>query len=414
MGRNATLAIATGMILGILVGGLCHGLFDPAKASAIGGAFSLITEIFLRLIGMIIAPLVFSTLVSGIANMGMGEVGRIGIKILIGFFAASVLSLSIGILMAVLVHPGGALHFPIPPANATSAVTADLSVRSFLEHVFPSSVINAMAENQVLQIVVFSVFAGLALSALGPRAANLRSLIEQVALMMLKVTDYVMKLAPFAAFAALAGTIAIHGLGIIDTYASFVGTFYCGLFILWCVLILAAFLVMGRQIVSLLLVLRQPAMVAFSTASSEAAYPRTLESLEKFGVSNRIASFVLPLGYSFNLTGSMMYAAFAIIFVAQAYGVPLTLQQYVAMGAMLFVTSKGIASVPRAALVVVSATLPLFHIPEAGLLLVLGVDQLMDMGRTATNVVGNGIAAAVIAKMEGELESVSLAKAVAA
>jgi Na+/H+-dicarboxylate symporter len=392
MSRNFTLFILAGMLIGLAVGAACNAtIHDPAMLKDVAGYFSLLTDIFLRLIKMIIAPLVLATLIGGIAHMGDGSaIGRVGLKTLGWFLTASFVSLVLGVVMVSLLQPG-------------AGVQATLSLKDFLAHVFPTSLADSMAKNEILQIVVFSVFAGSAMAALGDKAAGLLALTEQLAQLMLKITNYVMRLAPIAVFAAIASTVTTQGVGILATYAALVGGFYGSLLILWGLLFLAGFLVVGRRIGGLAKAIRQPALLAFSTATSEAAYPRTLEELETFGVSKRVASFVLPLGYSFNLDGSMMYCTFASLFIAQAYGIHLGFGQIATMVLMLMVTSKGIAGVPRASLVVIAATLPTFHIPEAGLALVLAVDHFLDMGRSATNVIGNSIAAAAVGRWENEL-----------
>jgi len=405
MSRNFTLFILIGMVLGLAAGAACNATIrDPKALADAAGYFGLITDVFLRLIKMIIAPLVFSTLVGGIAHMGVGgAVGRVGLKTLGLFLGATVVSLLLGVAMVSLLHPGAALHLT-PPATATAGAHTGLSLKDFLAHVFPTSIVDAMARNEVLQIVVFSSFFGSAMAALGERAAGLLQLIEQLAQVMLKITNAVMRMAPLAVFAAIAGTVTTQGVGILITYAAFVGGFYAALALLCALLFAAATLAVGRRTGGLITAIRQPALIAFSTATSEAAYPRTLEALETFGVSKRVASFVLPLGYSFNLMGSMMYCTFAVLFIAQAFGVALTAGQIATLVLMLMVTSKGIAGVPRAGLVVVAATLPVFHLPEAaGIALVFGVDHFLDMGRTATNVIGNSVAAAVVARWENEL-----------
>lgn len=406
MPRGFTFIILLGMLLGLAVGAACHWLVpDPAALKEIAGYLSILTDIFLRLIKMIIAPLVLTTLVAGIAHMGSGgAIGRVGLKTVGWFICASLVSLGLGVAMVTALHPGTGLNLSPPATSAAVAgVQSTLSLKDFLTHVFPTSIADAMAKNEILQIVVFSLFFGSGLAALGDRAAGLLHLTEQVSEVMLTVTNYVMRFAPVAVFAAVASTVATQGLGILSTYAAFVGGFYGGLAILWTLLLLAGVVVVGRRIGGLFRAIRQPTLLAFSTASSEAAYPRTLEELEAFGVSKRVASFVLPLGYSFNLDGSMMYCTFASLFIAQAYGIVLTPVQLATMVLMLMVTSKGIAGVPRASLVVIAATLPSFHIPEAGLALVLGVDHFLDMGRSATNVIGNSVAAAAVARWEGEL-----------
>jgi Na+/H+-dicarboxylate symporter len=280
---------------------------------------------------------------------------------------------------------------------------ANFSMKDFVTHLVPTSIFAALAGNEMLQIVVFAIFFGLGAAALGELTKPMILLIDQVALVMLKVTGNVMKMAPLAVFAAISSTITTQGIGILLTYAKFMGGFYLTLIMLWSLLILAGYFFLGRRTGRLVSLIREPFLVAFSTASSEAAYPKLLSQLERFGVSSRITSFVLPMGYSFNLDGSMMYCTFASIFIAQAYNIHLSLGTEIAMLLLLMVTSKGMAGVPRASLVVISATLTTFNIPEAGLLLIMGIDQFLDMGRSATNAVGNSIAAAVVAKWEGEL-----------
>ena len=406
MAKRFTSYILIGMVLGVIVGWVLNrSLTDPDTLARIGGYFSILTDVFLRLIKMIIAPLVFSTLVMGIAHLGdSSALGRVGLRTLAWFIMASVISLVLGIVMVTLLAPGASLALPLPAVDAAVDVKATtLTLKDFVTHLVPKSVAEAMANNEILQIVVFSVFFGVGLAAVGEKGKPLLAMITGLAEVMLKVTGYVMLFAPIAVFAAIAATITTRGLGILATYAKFIGSFYLSIALLWAVLIGLGWLVLGGRVGRLIREVREPILLAFSTASSEAAYPRTLEGLERFGVSNRIASFVLPLGYSFNLDGSMMYCTFATIFIAQAYGIELTLAQQLTMLLLLMVTSKGMAGVPRASLVVIAATLSFFHIPEAGLLLILAVDHFLDMGRSATNVVGNSIATAVVAKWEGEM-----------
>ena len=408
MAKRFTSYILIGMVLGVIVGwALNRSLTDPETLARIGGYFSILTDVFLRLIKMIIAPLVFSTLVMGIAHLGdSSALGRVGLRTLAWFIMASVISLVLGIVMVTLLAPGASLALPLPAVDAAVDVKATtLTLKDFVTHLVPKSVAEAMANNEILQIVVFSVFFGVGLAAVGEKGKPLLAMVTGLAEVMLKVTGYVMLFAPVAVFAAIAATITTRGLGILATYAKFIGSFYLSIALLWAVLIGLGWLVLGGRVGRLIREVREPILLAFSTASSEAAYPRTLEGLERFGVSNRIASFVLPLGYSFNLDGSMMYCTFATIFIAQAYGIELTLAQQLTMLLLLMVTSKGMAGVPRASLVVIAATLSFFHIPEAGLLLILAVDHFLDMGRSATNVVGNSIATAVVAKWEGELRT---------
>jgi Na+/H+-dicarboxylate symporter len=395
--------IVGAMILGVLVGFLINTRLSPADAKAAAGNLSIITDIFLRLIRMIIAPLVFSTLVVGIAHMeDSAAIGRVGVKTLGWFILASLVSLTLGLIMVHLLQPGAGVGLP-PPAASSGVATAGFSLKDFIAHLVPSSIFDAMARNEILQIVVFSVFVGTAVAALDGKAPMILAACEQAAAVMLKITGYVMVTAPLVVFAALASTVATSGLSILVVYAKFVGGFYLSLFLLWVLLIAVSGLAVGRRIGLLLKTIREPLLLAFSTATSEAAYPYLLSGLPKFGVPRKIVSFVLPLGYSFNLDGSMMYCTFASLFIAQAYGIPLSLGQQITMLALLMITSKGIAGVPRASLVVIAATLPVFHLPEAGLLLIIGVDHLLDMGRSATNVVGNSVAAVMVSRWEKQL-----------
>ena len=395
--------IVGAMILGVLVGFLINTRLSPADAKAAAGNLSIITDIFLRLIRMIIAPLVFSTLVVGIAHMeDSAAIGRVGVKTLGWFILASLVSLTLGLIMVHLLQPGAGVGLP-PPAASSGVATAGFSLKDFIAHLVPSSIFDAMARNEILQIVVFSVFVGTAVAALDGKAPMILAACEQAAAVMLKITGYVMVMAPLVVFAALASTVATSGLSILVVYAKFVGGFYLSLFLLWVLLIAVSGLAVGRRIGLLLKTIREPLLLAFSTATSEAAYPYLLSGLPKFGVPRKIVSFVLPLGYSFNLDGSMMYCTFASLFIAQAYGIPLSLGQQITMLALLMITSKGIAGVPRASLVVIAATLPVFHLPEAGLLLIIGVDHLLDMGRSATNVVGNSVATVIVSRWEKQL-----------
>ena len=409
--NRLTTWILVGLALGIAAGYIAHtNLADP---KGFADTMSLVTTLFLRLIKMIIAPLVFSTLVVGIAKMGdAAEVGRIGIKALGWFIIASLLSLTLGLILVNMFRPGDAMALSgtLPAAGASSGITASgLTLKDFITHLVPTSIFDGMAKNEILQIVIFSIFFGTGAAAIGDRAAPMIAAIDGAAHVMLKVTGYVMNFAPFAVFAAVAGVVATSGVGVLGTYGKFMGEFYLGIALLWCILIAIGVLFVGPRLFKLLGLLREPTILAFTCASSEAAYPKTLEGLERFGVKNRLAAFVLPIGYSFNLDGSMMYCTFASVFIAQAYGMELPLSTQITMMLVLMLTSKGMAGVPRASLVVIAATLNQFHIPEAGLLLLLGIDHFLDMGRSATNVIGNGIATAVVAKWEGDLTDPALA-----
>jgi Na+/H+-dicarboxylate symporter len=403
--NRLTTYILIGLALGIIVGYIANTSFEDATGFA--DTMALITTMFLRLIKMIIAPLVFSTLVVGIAKMGDAkEVGRIGIKALGWFVIASIISLSLGLLLVNLFRPGDAMALSgaVPPIGASSGITtSSLTLKDFISHLIPTSIFDGMAKNEILQIVVFSVFFGTAAAAVGARATPLVDAVDGIAHIMLKVTGYVMNFAPVAVFAAVAGVIAKSGLGVLSTYGIFMAEFYLGIILLWIVLIAIGGIFLGRRVLRLISELKEPTILAYTCASSEAAFPKTLEGLERFGVKNRLAAFVLPIGYSFNLDGSMMYCTFAAVFIAQAYGIELDLGTQMTMMLVLMLTSKGMAGVPRASLVVIAATLAQFNIPEAGLLLLLGIDHFLDMARSATNVIGNGIATAVVAKWEGDL-----------
>jgi Na+/H+-dicarboxylate symporter len=410
--KRLTYWILFALVLGVVVGLALN--FTLGDGTSDGGPvvkevaryLSILTTIFLHLIKMIIAPLVFSTLVVGIAHMGdTAALGRVGAKALGWFVAASLVSLSLGLLLVTLFQPGTGLGLPLPPVDASAGIDRSaFDIVKFFGNIFPESMIRAMSENSILQIVVFSLFVGVAIMAVGEPARPLVRATEALVKVMLVITDYVMRFAPFAVFAAVASTVGQRGPSILGDLGYFMGSFYIGLILLWALLLGICFLIVGSRTKLLVRYIRDPIVLAFSTASSEAAYPRTLEALDRFGVPPRIASFVLPLGYSFNLDGSMMYMTFATIFVAQAYGIDLTMTQQILMLLTLMITSKGVAGVPRASLVVITATMAQFNIPEAGLLLILAVDHFLDMGRSATNVVGNAVASVVVAKWEGELD----------
>ena len=401
--------IIIALVLGLGVGTWLHSAYDAATAKAIAVNLGIVTDVFLRLIKMIIAPLVLSTLTVGIAHMGAADggasLGRMFGRTLGWFVVASLVSLTLGALVVNLLQPGDGVGLVLPAADAATGVAKTaFNLKDFVTHLIPASIIDAMAKNEVLQIVVFAVFAGIGLINVGAAGAPLVRGLEAIAALMLKVTGYVMYAAPFAVFAAVAAAIATEGLAIVITFGKFMGGFYLALAILWVLLLGAGAAVIGvPRARRLLTAIREPFLITFATASSEASYPKLLEALEAYGVPNRIAAFVLPLGYSFNLDGSMMYCAFASLFIAQAYGIHLGFATQAGMLLLLMVTSKGIAAVPRASLVVIAATLPFFNIPEGGLLLILAVDHFLDMGRSATNVIGNAVAAAVVAQWEGKL-----------
>ncbi|MEJ8813840.1 dicarboxylate/amino acid:cation symporter [Variovorax ureilyticus] len=406
--------ILIAMVIGIIVGYMVFVSFPNKRTAAeIAGYISIVSDVFLRLIKMLIGPLVFSTLVVGIAHMGdAASVGRVFGKALGWFITASLVSLVLGLVMANLLQPGHNLGLPLPDIGASANLaTSKFTLKDFIAHMVPRSFVEALANNEILQIVVFSMFFGVALASLGEKGKTLVASIDELSHAMLKITGYVMKLAPLAVLAAMAATVAVNGLDILIKFAVFMGGFYLSLFLLWGLLALAGFIFLGPRIVKLLQYIREPFLLSFATASSEAAYPKILVALDRFGVKRKISSFVMPMGYSFNLDGSMMYCTFAVLFIAQAYDIHLSIATQFTMLLILMLTSKGMAGVPRASLVVIAATLNQFNIPEAGLLLILGVDTFLDMGRSATNAVGNSIATAVVAKWEGELLSESEADA---
>jgi Na+/H+-dicarboxylate symporter len=417
MKNRLTLYIGLGMALGITAGWISHEMApDAAAAKTIAGDYAILTDVFLRLIKMVIAPLVFATLVSGLAGMRSDrDIGRIGLRSVGWFLCASFISLALGLVFVNLLQPGAGLHLAASGAPVDTGLnTSGLNVRDVVTKVFPTSLLDAMARNDILEIVVFSVFFGLGLNALKgvPAVAALIALVDATMAVMLRLTNYVMRAAPIGVFGALASAVTLKGIGLLATYGKLVGSFYVGLAALWIVLVAVGWLFLGKRVAALLRAIREPAMLAFSTASSEAAFPRLTEKLEEFGVDKKIVGFTLPLGYAFNLDGSMMYQSFAAVFIAQAFGIDMPLGQQVLMLLVLMLSSKGMASVPRGSVVVVAAIAPMFQLPVEGVALVLAVDQALDMGRTMTNVVGNSIATAVIARWE-DARAASTERAVA-
>ncbi len=368
--------------------------------------FTILSDIFLRLIKMIVAPLVFTTLVVGVAKVGdIKAVGRIGGKTLLWFISATLVSLLLGMVLVNFFAPGAHMNIMLPDSHLSTGIQKTaLSLKDFITHVFPKSFFESMVTNEILQIVVFSLFFGVATASIGEKGEIVIKAMDAIAHVIMKITTSVMGMAPIAVFGAITAIVAKQGLGILSTYALFIGEFYFSLLILWLVIILAGFVVLKSRVFNLVSKIKDAMLIAFGTSTSEAAYPKLLIELERFGCSNRIASFVLPLGYSFNLDGSMMYMTFASIFLAQAYNIHLSFAQQLSMLLVLMLTSKGIAGVPRASLVVIAGTIAMFNIPEAGLALLIGIDPLLDMGRSATNVLGNAMATAVVSKWEGELE----------
>ena len=406
MAKRLTLYILIGLVLGLIVGAIMHDTLSADAVAETSKWFKMITDIFLRLIKMIVAPLVFATLVAGIVHMGdTASLGRVGAKTMAWFIGATLVSLTLGMVLVNTLQPGVNSGLDLAKAVGTSGIDAKhVDMFTTITEMVPKSIFEAMANTTMLQIVIFSVFFGVALTAIGEKGAPIVKGVDALVEVMLVVTNYVMRVSPLAVFAAMAKAVSVNGLEVLITFGKFIGSFYLGLAVLWATLLFAGFVVIGPRIGQLIRYIRDPILLAFSTASSEAAYPRTLEALDKFGVPNRISSFVLPLGYSFNLDGSMMYMTFASIFIAQLAGIDLTIEQEITMLLTLMLTSKGMAAVPRASLVVIAGTMAQFGLPEAGLVLILAVDQFLDMGRTGTNVVGNAVATAVVAKWEGALD----------
>lgn len=401
--RRIIYAIASG----ILTGWVCHHFSANATVTAeIASYFNLVTDIFLRMIKMIIAPLVLATLVCGITSIGSSaSVGRISLRAMIWFFSASIISLSLGILLVNAFEPGTGMNLTVSQPAIASVDTAGFNLKALVGHVFPRSIAEAMSNNEILQIVVFSIFFGFALTHIKKEGLHTIShILEELVKVMFKITDYVMLFTPIGVFSAIASVITTQGLGSLVDYGKLIGQFYIGLAALWLIILSVGYFFLGKSIFRLLKFIQEPILLGFSTSSAESAYPKAIEALEKFGASKRVTNFVLPLGYTFNLDGSMMYQAFAIMFIAQAYNIDLSFGQQFVILLTLMLTSKGVAGVARASVVVVAAALPMFHLPEAGLLLILAIDQFFDMGRTATNVLGNCVATAVIAKTEDALE----------
>lgn len=405
--NKLTLFIVIFMLAGIASGAIIHSYTSESVITAWSDNITLLTDIFLRLIKMVIAPLVFSTLTVGIMRLGeTATIGRVGGKAMVWFISSSVLSILVGLFIVTLEQPGSGLNLTIPKeAIDTGLAVGGMSLKGFLSHTIPTSIAGAMTNNEILQIVVFSMFFGIGGASLGEKFnAPLVAALDVVSHIMLKVTGYVMYVAPLAIFAAISSVIATEGLGILLNYASFIGGYYVAILMTCLVLLAVGYLVLKKAVFRLVSLLKDPVLVAFTTSSSEAAYPKTLEQLTTFGCSRNIVSFVLPIGYSFNLVGSMVYCSFASMFIAQAYNIHLSFAEVTVLMLTLMLASKGIAGVPRSALVVLAATIPSFNIPVAGILLLMGIDHFLDMGRSAINVLGNGIATAMLAQNEGLLE----------
>lgn len=404
-----TIYILVAMILGIGVGYFVHLNSAPETIKAISSNLKLLTTVFLRLVQMVIAPLVFTTLVVGIAKLGdLKTVGRVGGKAMLWFVSASLLSLLLGMLLVNFFKPGNAINLnsaDLEGAKDLIGKTQEFSVQKFVEHVFPKSIFEAMATNEILQIVIFSIFFGVGTAALGEPGKVVVKALDATAHIILKMVGYVMNFAPLGVFGAIAAVIATKGLEVFSFYGKYLFSFLVGISCLWVLLLTVGYIILGKRLFALLKAISQPLLIAFSTTSSEAVFPKLTTELEKFGCKDKIVSFILPLGYSFNLDGSMMYMTFASLAIAQAYGIHLDMGTQLTMLLVLMLTSKGIAGVPRASLVVVTATCAMFNIPPEGIALIIPIDHFCDMFRTMTNVVGNALATTAVSKWEGELNS---------
>lgn len=403
------IAIIVALILGVVMGWIVHTQY-PESSEGFSKNIKLLGTVFIRLVQMIIAPLVFTTLVVGIAKMSdIKMIGRVGTKAMLWFITASLVSLTIGLVLVNWMEPGKVMQLAIPAAGDAGEVVANsqgLSLEQFVKHIIPKSLFEAFATNEVLQIVVFSIMFGVALANMGEEYTKpiVRAL-DICAHAILKMVGYIMWFAPLGVLGAIAAVVATNGFEIFKVYAIYLRDFFFALGILWLVLLIVGYLILGNRLFELLRRIKAPLLIAFSTTSSEAVFPKLVEELERFGCNNRIVSFILPLGYSFNLDGSMMYMTFAAIFIAQIYGIDMTLGQQITMLLVLMLTSKGIAGVPRASLVIIVATCTMFGIPPEGIALILPIDHFCDMGRSMTNVLGNALATSSVSKWEGQLDN---------
>jgi Na+/H+-dicarboxylate symporter len=396
-------AIILALILGILAGAVVHYSFFSYQAE-FSKNIKLLGTIFIRMVQMIIAPLVFSTLVVGIAKMGdLKMVGRIGAKAMAWFITASLVSLSLGLVLVNVLKPGKNTSISLKELDGASELldkTQGFSLEEFIKHLVPKSIFEALANNEILQIVIFSIIFGIALASLGKQGKSIIKLLDTLSHVILKMVTYIMWVAPLGVFGSVSAAVAKYGFGIFSLYAHYLIDFTIGIALLWGILLGAGYLFLGKKLFLLLRGIKSPLLIAFSTTSSEAVFPKLVEELERFGCQNKIVSFTLPLGYSFNLDGSMMYMTFASVFIAQVYGIEMTLGEQITMLLVLMLTSKGVAGVPRASLIVIVATCSMFGIPPEGIALILPIDHFCDMARSTTNVLGNSLATAVIDKWE--------------
>ncbi|WP_027376173.1 dicarboxylate/amino acid:cation symporter [Kaistella palustris] len=403
------IAIIIALVIGVIMGGIVHTQY-PESAVPFAKNIKLLGTVFIRLVQMIIAPLVFTTLVVGIAKMSdIKMIGRVGTKAMLWFITASLVSLFIGLIFVNWLEPGHVTQLPIQDASSVDELlktSKGFSLEDFVNHIIPKSLFEAFATNEVLQIVVFSIMFGVALANMGEEYTKpIIKAFDICAHAILKMVGYIMWFAPLGVLGAIAAVVSTNGFEIFKVYAIYLRDFFFALGVLWLVLCIVGYLILGNRLFELLRRIKAPLLIAFSTTSSEAVFPKLVEELERFGCNNRIVSFILPLGYSFNLDGSMMYMTFAAIFIAQIYGIDMTLGQQITMLLVLMLTSKGIAGVPRASLVIIVATCTMFGIPPEGIALILPIDHFCDMGRSMTNVLGNALATSAVSKWEGQLEN---------
>ncbi|WP_288436348.1 cation:dicarboxylase symporter family transporter [uncultured Chryseobacterium sp.] len=401
------IAIIIALVVGVGIGGVVHVSY-PEIAEPFSKNIKLLGTVFIRLVQMIIAPLVFTTLVVGIAKMSdIKMIGRVGTKAMLWFISASLVSLFIGLILVNWLEPGHVTKLPIQDVSSADELlknSKSFSMEDFVKHMIPKSLFEAFATNEVLQIVVFAVMFGIALANLGEEYAKpVVKLFDIIAHAILKMVGYIMWFAPLGVLGAIAAVVATNGFEIFKVYAIYLRDFFFAIGVLWLVLLLVGYFILGNRLFDLLKRIKEPLLIAFSTTSSEAVFPKLVEELEKFGCNSRVVSFILPLGYSFNLDGSMMYMTFASIFIAQIYGIEMTIGQQITMLLVLMLTSKGIAGVPRASLVIIVATCSMFGIPPEGIALILPIDHFCDMGRSMTNVLGNTLATTAVSKWEGQL-----------
>lgn len=400
------IAIILSLVLGVVLGALVHFNYPKETIDSFSKNIKLLGTLFIRLVQMIIAPLVFSTLVVGIAKMGdMKMVGRVGAKAMTWFITASLISLFIGLVIVNVTAPGEGTNIVMNVDDAQDLLKAhsEFSLEHFVNHTIPKSVFEAFSTNEILQIVVFSIFFGVALGAYGEKGKMVTDFLDRIAHVVLIMVNYVMWTAPLGVLGAVAAAVAKYGFEIFTLYAHYLVAFVLGILSLWVVLLIVGYIILGKRLKDLVRHIKTPLLIAFTTTSSEAVFPKLVEELEKFGAQSKIVSFTLPLGYSFNLDGSMMYMTFASLFIAQVYGIHMPIEKQILMLLVLMLTSKGVAGVPRASLIVIVATCSMFGIPPEGIALILPIDHFCDMARSMTNVLGNALATTVVDKWEGHI-----------